>query len=119
MRLRWRPRGRLAIAAVAVALLLTGGIVLAAALRQPVSVTVRAIRIGVIDGPRDNQHVELDASFFTPAGQGRLPAILLAPGFGETREGHRLLRVPAAYSSAMMEPTRSPRPGSRRLRKML
>src|SRR6266705_5977674 len=27
----------------------------------------------------------LDASFFTPAGQGRLPAILLAPGFGETK----------------------------------
>src|SRR4029077_17045517 len=48
-------------------------------------VTVRAVRIGVVDGPRDNQHVVLDASFFTPAGQGRLPGILLAPGFGETK----------------------------------
>jgi ABC-2 type transport system ATP-binding protein len=87
MRLRWRPQGRLAIAAVAVAvvLLLTGVIALAAALRQPAGITVRAVRIGVVDGPRHNQHVVLDVSFFTPAGLGRLPAILLAPGFGETK----------------------------------
>ena len=48
-------------------------IVLAAVARQPAGVTVRAVRIGVVDGPRDNQHVVLDASFFTPEGQGRLP----------------------------------------------
>ena len=73
------------IAAAAVAALLAGAITLGAALRQPVHLTVRTVRIGVLDGPGGTQHVLLDASFFTPAGQGRLPAILLAPGFGETK----------------------------------
>ena len=86
MKVRWRPRGRYLIAAAAAALLLAGAITLGAVLRQPAQVTVAAVRIGVLDGPRGNQHVVLDASFFTPAGQGRLPAILLAPGFGETKQ---------------------------------
>jgi ABC-2 type transport system ATP-binding protein len=86
MTIRWRPRRRPVIAAAAVLVLLAGVITLAAVLRQPVGVTVRAVRIGVFDGPRGDQHVVLDASFFTPAGQGRLPAILLAPGFGETKQ---------------------------------
>ncbi|HET7246113.1 MAG TPA: alpha/beta fold hydrolase [Streptosporangiaceae bacterium] len=85
MRVRWRPRGRFVIAAVAGVALLAVAITLGATTRQPVDVTVRNLRIGVVDGPRDNQHVVLDASLFTPAGQGRLPAILLAPGFGETK----------------------------------
>jgi ABC-2 type transport system ATP-binding protein len=81
----WRQRRRFLIAAAALAALLAGAITLAAVLRQPVGVTVRDVRIGMLDGPRGDQHVTLDASFFTPAGQGRLPAILLAPGFGETK----------------------------------
>ncbi len=85
MNVWWRARRRYLIAAAAVAALLAAAITLAAVLRQPGGVTVRGVRIGVLDGPRGNQHVTLDASFFTPAGQGRLPAILLAPGFGETR----------------------------------
>jgi len=87
MTVRWRPPGRFVIAAAAVAVvaLLTAAIALGATARQPAGVTVRSLRIGVVDGPRDNQHVVLDASYFTPAGQGRLPAILLAPGFGETK----------------------------------
>jgi len=40
----------------------------------------------VVDGPGHNQHVVLDATFFTPAGGGRVPAILLAHGFGETKD---------------------------------
>jgi ABC-2 type transport system ATP-binding protein len=85
MRMRWLPRGRLAVAAVVVAALLAGAIALAAAARQPAAITVRSVRIGVLDGPRDNQHVVLDASFYTPVGRARVPAILLAPGFGETK----------------------------------
>ena len=85
MSVRWRPQGRFVIAAVAVVALLTAAITLGAVARQPAGVTVRNLRIGVVDGPRDNQHVVLDASFFTPDGQGRFPAILLAPGFGETK----------------------------------
>jgi ABC-2 type transport system ATP-binding protein len=85
MTVRWRPRGRFVIAAVAVVALLAAAITLGATARRPAGVTVRNLRIAVADGPRDSQHVALDASFFTPAGQERLPAILLAPGFGETK----------------------------------
>ena len=85
MTVRWRPRRRFLIVAVAMVALLTGAIALAAVAGRPAGVTVRNVRIGVVDGPQDSQHVVLDASFFTPAGQGRLPAILLAPGFGETK----------------------------------
>src|SRR5690348_13961733 len=80
-----RVRRRVAALAAALVVLLAGVITLAVALRQPVPVAIRNVRILVVDGPRDNQHVVLDASFFTPAGQGRVPAILLAPGFGETK----------------------------------
>src|SRR5215469_587467 len=82
--MRVRRRGAVA-AAVVVVLLLAGVIALAVALRQPTPVAVRNVRIPVVDGPRDNQRVLLDASFFTPPGQGRVPAILLSPGFGETK----------------------------------
>jgi ABC-2 type transport system ATP-binding protein len=81
----WRPRRRFLVAAAAVVALLVAAIALGATARRPVGVAVRNLRIGVVDGPRNDQHVVLDASFFTPAGQGRLPAILLAPGFGETK----------------------------------
>ena len=86
MTLRWRPRKRAVIVGLAGVALLAGVIALAAVLHQPVALGVRNLRIPVVDGPRDNQRVVLDATFFTPAGQGRVPAILLAPGFGETKE---------------------------------
>src|SRR5262249_55799801 len=94
MKVRMSPRRRFMIVAAVVVLLLAGAITLAAALRQPVPVAVRNLRIPVVDGPRDNQHVLLDASFFTPAGQSRVPAILLSPGFGETK---RAVRDQAEY----------------------
>src|SRR5499427_9297844 len=85
-----RVRRRVAVVAAVVAVpLLAGVIALAVVLRQPVPVAVRNVRIPVVDGPRDNQRVALDASFFTPAGQGRVPAILLSPGFGETKDAVR------------------------------
>jgi ABC-2 type transport system ATP-binding protein len=91
--MRVRRRGT-AVAAVVAVLLVAGVIALAVALRQPAPVAVRNVRIPVVDGPRDNQRVLLDASFFTPAGQGRVPAILLSPGFGETKAA---VRAQAAY----------------------
>src|SRR6516225_893891 len=85
-----RRRGRVAVVAVAVAVLLLAGVIaLAVALRQPAPVAVQNLRIPVVDGPRDNQRVLLDASFFTPPGQARVPAILLSPGFGETKDAVR------------------------------
>src|SRR5215470_9635565 len=84
-----RVRRRVAAAVVAVVVLLAGGVALAVALRHPVPVAVRNARIPVVDGPRDNQRVLLDASFFTPAGQAPVPAILLSPGFGLTKNAVR------------------------------
>jgi ABC-2 type transport system ATP-binding protein len=70
----------LVIAAVAVVLVVAG---------RPAPVSARNLRIAVTDGPHDNQDVVLDATFFTPAGSGRAPAILLAHGFGETKNAVR------------------------------
>ena len=74
---------------MAAVLLVAGVITLAVVLRQPAPIAVRSVRIPVVDGPRDNQRVLLDASFFTPAGRDRVPAILLSPGFGETKDAVR------------------------------
>src|SRR5215813_2393178 len=84
-----RVRRRVAVAVATLVVLLAGLITLAVVLRQPAPVAVRDVRIGVVDGPRDDQRVLLDASFFTPAGQGRIPAILLSPGFGLTKDAVR------------------------------
>ncbi|MFI7539395.1 alpha/beta fold hydrolase [Streptosporangium sp. NPDC049376] len=45
--------------------------------------------VTVLDGPRDDQQVTLDATFFPPAGGGRAPAVLLAHGFGGSKESVR------------------------------
>ena len=82
---RRRPRGRvLAVLAVAI-LVLAGAVAALAAARTPAPLTVRSLRIPVTDGPRGTDHVLLDATFYTPPGHGRVPALLLAHGFGETK----------------------------------
>jgi ABC-2 type transport system ATP-binding protein len=91
LRGRWRRlRGRrllaLVAAVAAVAVVVVVVVVRAAA---PAPVSARNLMISVVDGPRDNQHVRLDATFFTPAGTGKVPAILLAHGFGETKNAVR------------------------------
>ncbi|MGJ6964669.1 alpha/beta fold hydrolase [Streptosporangium sp. G11] len=45
--------------------------------------------ITVVDGPGDDQRVTLDTSFFPPAGGGRAPAVLLAHGFGGSKQSVR------------------------------
>jgi ABC-2 type transport system ATP-binding protein len=89
MGLRRLLRPKVIVAVVAAVVLLAVGIGLAAALSQPAPLTIRNVRIPVVDGPRGNQHVVIDASFFTPPGGGRLPAVLLAHGFGETKDAVR------------------------------
>jgi ABC-2 type transport system ATP-binding protein len=90
MDFRSRPRGRklAALAGLAVALAAVA-VTVVIVVRQPVPVTARALRIAVTDGPGHDQHVSLDATFFTPPGHGRVPAILLAHGFGETKDAVR------------------------------
>src|SRR6516162_152954 len=89
MGLRRLLRPKVIVAVAAAVALLAAGIGLAVALSQPAPLTIRNVRIPVVDGPRDNQHVIIDASFFTPPGGGRLPAVLLAHGFGETKDAVR------------------------------
>ena len=85
-----RPRGRLLLALVAAGLVVVvAGVAGVARAAAPAPVTARNLTIHVIDGPRDDQHVSLDATFFTPPGRGRVPAILLAHGFGETKNAVR------------------------------
>jgi ABC-2 type transport system ATP-binding protein len=90
---RWLwPRGQRAravsagVAVVVAATVVAGGV---AAASGPRPVTARDVRVSVTDGPHDDQHVVLDATFFTPSGTGRVPAILLAHGFGETKDDVR------------------------------
>src|SRR5436305_26302 len=74
-------------AAVAVALL--GGIAIAVAVTRPPGVFEQAYRIPVIDGPRHDQHIRLDATLFVPAGVDaghRAPAVIVAHGFGGTKD---------------------------------
>src|SRR5215468_1022758 len=89
MGVRRLPRAKAIVAVVAAAALVAAGIVLAVALSQPAPLTIRTVRIPVVDGPGGNQRVVIDASFFTPPGGGRLPAVLLAHGFGETKDAVR------------------------------
>ena len=90
MGFRWRRPRRVVIGALVTGVLLAGGGATAAALAsRPGPFTARDIRIPVLDGPRDNQHVVIDATLFRPAGAGRLPAVLLAHGFGETKASVR------------------------------
>jgi ABC-2 type transport system ATP-binding protein len=46
-------------------------------------------RISVVDGPADDQRVELDATFFPAAGGGKAPVVLLAHGFGGSKQSVR------------------------------
>jgi ABC-2 type transport system ATP-binding protein len=82
-RARWVSAGAAVLVAAAA---VTGGV---AAASGPGPVSARNVRISVTDGPRDDQHMVLDATFFTPSGTGRVPAILLAHGFGETKDDVR------------------------------
>ena len=93
---RWRPRqraprgrGAVALAAAAAVLVIAGAFAIIAATGSPAPIGIRNLRIAVVDGPRDSQHVTLDATLFTPAGSGRVPAILLAHGFGATKDAVR------------------------------
>src|SRR5215475_4182794 len=89
MGLRRLPRAKLIVAVVVAAALVAASIALAVTLTRPVPPTMRNVRIPVVDGPRGNQHVMLDASFFIPVGGGRAPAVLLAHGFGQSKEAVR------------------------------
>ncbi|WP_345429193.1 alpha/beta fold hydrolase [Actinoallomurus vinaceus] len=80
-------RGRWA-AVVGVVAAVAGGITWAASGDAP-RVRTFEQRIQVVDGPKNDQHVGLDTTFFAPAGGGRAPAVLLAHGFGGSKDDTR------------------------------
>ncbi|GII27513.1 alpha/beta fold hydrolase [Planotetraspora mira] len=87
------PGGRRALTAVvALVLVVVGGLAWAL---WPSGHPVRGqdTAITVVDGPADDQHVTLDATFFPPASGGKAPAVLLAHGFGGSKQSVRDLAV--------------------------
>src|SRR5215470_16667941 len=89
MKPRRLTRGRALIALSAALAVAAAGIALGVALSRPAPIGIRNVRIAVLDGPHSDQRVVLDASFFLPTGSGRVPAVLLAHGFGETKDAVR------------------------------
>jgi ABC-2 type transport system ATP-binding protein len=76
-------RRRLVAAATVTALLL--GLVGWAAWPRPASYTTEEHRIAVRTGPADDQSVELDTTLYLPKTGRPVPAVLLAHGFGGTK----------------------------------
>ncbi len=89
MKLRRRPGARVLAGLAAAVLVIAAVAVVVVAAGRAAPVSVRSLRIAVTDGPQGNQDVLLDATFFTPAGSGRAPAILLAHGFGQAKNAVR------------------------------
>jgi ABC-2 type transport system ATP-binding protein len=75
-------RGRV-VALIGALLLIIGVISWGVTRGSAGAVRATSVRIAVVDGPHNDQHVSLDATFYTPADRhGRIPAVLLAHGFG-------------------------------------
>ncbi|MEO3785686.1 alpha/beta fold hydrolase [Actinocorallia sp. B10E7] len=78
-------RGRWVAGAAAVGVLAAGGGFVLAVDDEP-AVRHEAVRIEVVDGPEDDQKVTLDATFYKPAGVEKAPAVMLAHGFGGSKD---------------------------------
>ncbi|WP_449065063.1 alpha/beta hydrolase [Planomonospora algeriensis] len=81
-------RGRAAVW-IAVAAVLVAGVAVWLVWPSEPQVRVQHQMITVVDGPADDQRVVLDTSFFPPAGGGKAPAVLLAHGFGGSKQSVR------------------------------
>ncbi|WP_157431922.1 alpha/beta fold hydrolase [Actinomadura hibisca] len=89
LRKRWERAGRAkrwTAAGGAVVVLAGGGLLWGAAAGGEPSVTALQQRIDVLDGPKDDQKVTLDTTFYRPVGRAKAPVILLGHGFGGTKD---------------------------------
>ncbi|WP_067180077.1 alpha/beta fold hydrolase [Microtetraspora niveoalba] len=75
-------------AAVALALVVAGGLAWSLWPSEP-RVRGQDVAVSVMDGPAGDQRVTLDATFFPPASGGKAPAVLLAHGFGGSKDDLR------------------------------
>ena len=90
-------RARWAAGAGALAVLAMGGFGWNVATAPP-QIHSQDQLIQVVDGPKDDQHVTLDTTFFAPPGHGRAPAVLLAHGFGGSKADTRAQAVKLAQA---------------------
>ncbi|RJL34304.1 alpha/beta fold hydrolase [Bailinhaonella thermotolerans] len=86
----FRTRRRAVAAALALAVVAVAGWV---ALARETPVRSAAQRIEVPAGPRGGGPVSLDTTFYAPDASGRRPAVLLAHGFGGSKESVRAQAV--------------------------
>jgi ABC-2 type transport system ATP-binding protein len=78
------------VVAGSVALALAAGLLGWAAWPAADAWTTSDARITVLSGPAGNEPVDLDTRFYLPAGRsGKVPAVLLAHGFGGTKQSVR------------------------------
>src|SRR5258708_3660558 len=86
-------RGRLAAITAVVAVMAGGGIAWGGTAGDTSKVRAGDQQIQVVDGPKDDQRITLDTTFFHPLfphrDGGKAPAILLAHGFGGTKQDTR------------------------------
>jgi ABC-2 type transport system ATP-binding protein len=75
--------------AALVAVLALLGVVVWVAWPSPSGARGQDHRITVVDGPAGDQRVEIDATFYPPAGDGKAPVVLLAHGFGGSKQSVR------------------------------
>ncbi|MFA1549385.1 alpha/beta fold hydrolase [Actinomadura chokoriensis] len=87
LRARWGRTGRAArwTAAGTAAVLAGGGAAWGVAAGDAPRVRTSEQRIAVLDGPKDDQRVLLDTTFYRPVGRAKGPAIMLAHGFGGSK----------------------------------
>ncbi|MFC9971283.1 alpha/beta fold hydrolase [Spirillospora sp. NPDC127200] len=89
LRKRWEETGRAkrwTAAGGAVVVLAGGGLLWGAAAGGEPPVTALQQRIDVLDGPKDDQKVTLDTTFYRPVGRAKAPVILLGHGFGGSKD---------------------------------
>jgi ABC-2 type transport system ATP-binding protein len=82
-------RRRWFVVAAAAGVLAAGGAIGWGASGGPPRVRAEQRSIQVVDGPKDDQHVTLDTTFFAPAGGGKAPAVLLGHGLGGSKDDTR------------------------------
>ncbi|QXJ23595.1 alpha/beta fold hydrolase [Actinomadura graeca] len=86
---RWGGTSRAArwTAAGAAVVLVGGGAAWGVAAGGEPHVRTSDQRVAVVDGPKDDQRVTLDTTFYAPVGRAKGPAVLLGHGFGGDKYG--------------------------------
>ncbi|MFE2429327.1 CocE/NonD family hydrolase [Streptomyces sp. NPDC059373] len=85
----WRTRHRIAAGTAALAVLAGAGVVTVAAADSPAAVHREDRVMSMPETAGSAKRVRIDTSYFTSGGSGRRPAVLLAHGFGGSKDDMR------------------------------